>query len=137
LSYWDRRNLRLFWKNREELNWDESDGHCGNRQRGRNGDFAIRPYALLFKTFDLRRLLGNALINLLSFCLKADTAGVEQGPKRHLVIEKQTEPCNAGLELDQVRSCPLMNTDDKIDVERDLKVFEQVIRQRSGVSFNR
>jgi hypothetical protein len=58
----------------------------------------------------------------------------DEKPKTHLVIEKHDERCNAKFNLDATHSCPLTDTDDDGDMERDLAVFEQVSRERSGVS---
>jgi hypothetical protein len=44
--------------------------------------------------------------------------------KKHLVIEKHDEGCNAKFNLDATHSCPLIDTDDDGDIERDLAVFE-------------
>jgi hypothetical protein len=233
LSFSDRPNLRAFWKSREALNWTHQSALAVIVAEAANGDFAIRPWALMFKTTDVLMILGEALLNLLSFCLRADAAGVEQGPyikgvayltlsalhrssakkvadvfhlawedvdgprlpknvqvlaiqpvinqlkreirdvciddcsrvstdrielseeqaesywnrlrwpsvddddekpKKHLVIEKHDEGCNARFKLDATHTCPLIDTDDDGDVERDLAVFEQVIRERGGKS---
>lgn len=79
-SYATRMNLEELWVKRDALEWDSLAILAAVVSEFASGSISKRAWPLACGFDGLLELLGTGLANTLSFCIRAEEAGIEQGP---------------------------------------------------------